>query len=112
MKEIKAYVHKNRIADVIAALKECPCWSATHAHRHHNLAIYLVKGSLVALDAGEQHYSMNIGDEVVNEYKLELLCDDSEVDEIVAALKAAARTGQAIAGWITVTDLVGAIPIH
>jgi nitrogen regulatory protein P-II 1 len=112
MKEIKAYVHKSRIADVIAALKECPCWSAAHAQRHHNLAIYLVKGSLVALDATEQHYSMALGDEVVNEYKLELLCDDNEVDEIVAALQAAARTGQTVAGWITVTDLVRAIPIH
>lgn len=112
MKEIKAYVHKSRITDVIAALKESPCWGAAHAQRHHNLAVYLVKGSLVALDANEQHYSMDIGDEVVNEYKLELLCDDSEVDEIVAALQAAGRTGQGIAGWITVTDLVRAISIH
>ena len=27
MKEIKAYVHSNRIADVIAALKASPVWS-------------------------------------------------------------------------------------
>ena len=26
MKEIKAYVHRSRVADVIAALKECPAW--------------------------------------------------------------------------------------
>ena len=55
---------------------------------------------------------MDLGDEVVNEYKLELLCDDNEVEEIVAALRAAARTGQAVAGWITVTNLDRAIPIH
>ena len=63
-------------------------------------------------DSTEQHYSMDLGDEVVNEYKLELLCDDNEVDEIVAALQAAARTGQAVAGWITVTDLVRACLLY
>lgn len=28
MKEIKAYVHASRIADVIAALKDSPAWAA------------------------------------------------------------------------------------
>ncbi len=55
---------------------------------------------------------MDLGDEMVNEYKLELLCEDTEVDQIVAALQAAARTGQSVAGWITVTDLARVIPIH
>jgi nitrogen regulatory protein P-II 1 len=55
---------------------------------------------------------MDLGDEVVNEYKLELLCEDSEVDEIVAAVQSSARTGQAVAGWITVTEVVQAIAIH
>lgn len=112
MKEIKAYVHRTRIADVIAALKACPSWTAARANRRHNLAVYVVKGSLMPLDSDEQHYSMDLGDEVVNEYKLELLCEDGEVAEIVAALHAAARTGQAVAGWITVTDLALAMPIH
>ena len=112
MKEIKAYVHRSRVADVISALKACPAWGNVRTGRRHNLAMYVVKGSLLPLDRGEQHYSMDLGDEVVSEYKLELLCDDSEVDEIVATLSAAARTGQAVAGWITVSDLVRAIPIH
>ena len=47
-----------------------------------------------------------------NEYKLELLCEDSEVDALSAALLAAARTGQAIAGWITVIDVVSTTPIQ
>ena len=45
---------------------------------------------------------MDLGDEVVNEYKIELLCEDGEVDELSTALVAAARTGQAVAGWVTV----------
>ncbi len=112
MKEIKAYVHRSRIADVIAALKDSPAWGGARGGRRHNLAVYIVKGSLLPLDSDEQHYSMDLGDEVVNEYKLELLCEDGEVEELSAALHAAARTGQAIAGWITVIDVVSATRIH
>jgi len=89
MKEIKAYVHRSRIADVIAALKESPAWGGERGGRRHNLAV-----------------------EVVNEYKLELLCEDSEVDALVDAVVAAARTGQAVAGWVTVSELSRAVPIH
>jgi nitrogen regulatory protein P-II 1 len=111
MKEIKAYVHKSRIADVIAALKDSPAWGGERGDRRHNLAVYIVKGSLLPLDSGELHYSMDLGDEVVNEYKLEVLCVDSEVDALVDALLAAARTGQAVAGWVTVSEVTRAVPI-
>ena len=112
MKEIKAYVHRSRIADVIAALKDSPAWGGQRGGRRHNLAVYIVKGSLLPLDSDEQHYSMDLGDEVVNEYKLEVLCEDGEVEPLMAAITEAARTGQAIAGWITVIDVVSATPIH
>ena len=55
---------------------------------------------------------LGLGDEVVNEYKLELLCEDNEVEPLKAALVAAARTGQAVAGWITVIDVISATPIQ
>jgi nitrogen regulatory protein P-II 1 len=92
MKEIKAYVqlHRSRIADVIAALKDSPAWGGERGGRRHNLAVYIVKGSLLPLDSDEQHYSMDLGDEVVNEYKLEVLCEDSEVEPLMAAITAAA----------------------
>ena len=112
MKEIKAYVHRSRIADVIAALKDSPAWGGARGGRRHNLAVYIVKGSLLPLDNAEQHYAVDLGDEVVNEYKLELLCEDGEVEPLTAAITAAARTGQTVAGWITVIDVVSATPIH
>ena len=112
MKEIRAYVHKTRIADVIAALRASPAWGGERGDRRHNRAAYVVKGSLLPLDSDERHYSMDLGDAVVNEYKLELLCDDGEVDALVDALIAAARTGQAVAGWVTVSDLSRAVPIR
>jgi nitrogen regulatory protein P-II 1 len=112
MKEIKAYVHSSRIADVYQALKDSPAWGGERGDRRHNLAAYVVKGSLLPLDSRETHYSMDLGDEVVNEYKLELLCEDGEVDGLVSALLAAAHTGQPVAGWVTVSDLLRAEPIR
>ena len=54
MKEIKAYVHRNRVADVIAALKASPAWNASKTGRQHNLTLYMVKGSLLPLDDAER----------------------------------------------------------
>jgi len=112
MKEIKAYVHQSRIADVIAALKSSPAWGGERGDRQHNLAVYVVKGSLLPLDSSERRYAVDLGDEVVNEYKLELLCEDGEADVLVDALVAAARTGQSVAGWITVSDVARAVSIR
>ena len=112
MKEVKAYIHRSRAADVIAALKDCKAWGDARGGRRHNLALYIVKGSLFPLDGGEHSYSTELGDEVVNEYKLEMLCEDNEVDEIVAAVAGAARTGQSLAGWITISDVAKVVPIH
>ena len=111
MKEIKAYVHRSRVADVIAALKASPAWGNAAQGRQHNLSVYLVKGSLMPLGDDERHYSLDLGDEVVDEYKLELLCEDADVDALAQAIADAARTGQAQGGWITVTDVVRAIPV-
>ncbi len=112
MKEIKAYVHRAHIAEVIAALKSCLAWGGTDGHTRHNLAIYVVKGMLSPLDTGELRYSIDIGDEAINEYKLELLCQDDEVDDFIDALVAVAHTGQLVGGWITVTDIVRSMAIR
>ncbi|AJP48593.1 nitrogen regulatory protein P-II [Rugosibacter aromaticivorans] len=111
MKEIKAYVHSNRIAAVIAALKESAAWNNGINASRHNLTVYTVKGSLVAIDGQERHYSVELGEEVINEYKLELLCEDDQVSELMGIIKKNARTGQAEAGWIYVVDIVQAAPI-
>jgi len=111
MKEIKAYVHHDRIADVIAALKNCPVWGGGPGDRRHNLAVFVIKSPLPH-DSDGRHFSMDIGDEVVNEYKLELICEDAEVAPLVDAIVAAARTGRPVAGWVTVSDLLRAAPIH
>ena len=110
MKEIKAYVHSNRIGAVISALKESAAWSAAESG-DHNLTVYMVKGSLLPQGDSERHYSLDLGDEVINEYKLELHCLDAHVDELVERIRVAGRTGQENAGWIYVAAIDAAIPI-
>ncbi|MDA8256870.1 MAG: P-II family nitrogen regulator, partial [Betaproteobacteria bacterium] len=66
---------------------------------------------LKAVDAKEQHYSIDLAEAVINESKLELICEDVQVDELVDIIGRAARTGQAEAGWIYVSDIIQAIPV-
>lgn len=111
MKEIKAYVRSSRIADVIVALKESPSWGGIGARGHH-LAVSVVRGDLLPFDNAEKHYAMDLSDEIINEYKVEILCEDSDVDALSAALITAARTGQDVAGWLVVIDVVNATPFN
>ncbi|MCY1188786.1 hypothetical protein D9M73_299430 [compost metagenome] len=71
----------------------------------------MVKGSLVPLDEGERRFSVELGDEVINEYKLELHCSEDHVDELVKVIVASARTGRANSGWVYVMDVVSAVPV-
>jgi len=102
MKEIKAFIHRNRIADVIRILKDAG---------FQNLSVIDVKGLLKALDTKEQNYSIEVGEKVITEVKLELVCDDEQVDEAVRLIREHARTGQALAGWVYVSDIINAMPI-
>ena len=111
MIEVKAYVHANRIGEVIAALKASAAWRACEKDGPPNLAVYIVKGSLLPVDTRERQYSVELGDEVVNEYKLELLCNEEHADELVAVIRQTGRTGQSNAGWVYVTPVGQVLPI-
>ena len=102
MKEIKAFIHCNRIINVIHALKEAG---------FRNLSIVDVKGTLKALDNKEQDYSVELGAAIITEMKLELVCDESRVEEATQLIRQHARTGQADAGWIYIIDIGQAIRI-
>lgn len=107
MKEIKAFIHRNRIADVLHALKNCAFCAG-----RCNLSINDVTGTLQALDNKEQNYSIELGEDVITEVKLELICEDERVDEAVELIRENARTGQALAGWIYTIDIANATPIE
>lgn len=111
MKEIKAYVHGNRIADVIAAIEESDVFSDESPRGVRNINATTVHSLLKAVNSAEQRYSVQLGEAVIDEVRLELLCDDDQVEALVTLIEQTARTGQRVAGWITVTDIVQAVTI-
>ncbi len=103
MKEIKAFIHRNRVTDVVHALK---------AAGFENISVVDVKGMLKALGSKEMRYSMEIGEQVVDEVKLELVCAEAQVDSAVELIRNNARTGQGHAGWIYVSSIDASIRIN
>ncbi len=111
MKEIKAYVHNNRIADVINAVEDSGLIARTSAPEIRNINVTSVHSLLKPVDSTEQQYSVALAEAIIAEVRLELICEDSQVDQLVALIEKTARTGQAVAGWIIVTDIVQAVVV-
>ncbi len=97
MKEIKAYIHVNRAADVIRALKK---------NGYSSLMMTEVKGSFEALRMQEQEYSTELGAKVITEIKLELVCQNNQVEEVVDIIKTNADTGRNRSGAIYVSEVL------
>jgi nitrogen regulatory protein P-II 1 len=102
MKEVKAYVHRGRIADIVRELE-----SAGFEH----LSVVDVKGLLRALSDMEQHYSIELGESVIDQVKLEVFCDDDNVEKAVGIIRSFGRTGQDLAGWVYASTVERAWPI-
>lgn len=103
MREVKAFVHRNRIADVVSALSSAG---------YRNLSVIDVHGLLRALDSKEQQYSIEIGQKVITEVKLELVCEnESRTAEAVSLIREHAKTGQPNAGWIYISEIQAAVEI-
>jgi nitrogen regulatory protein P-II 1 len=102
-REVKAFIHRNRIADVVDALYQAG---------FRNLTVIDVQGLLKALDSKEQQYSVEIGQKVITEVKLELVCEGgNQTAEAIELIRKHARTGEPDAGWIYVTGLMASSEI-
>lgn len=112
MKRIKAYVQRDRIADVIAAIKQHPTWAGASGAERHSLAVCVAMGSLMPFDDLDRRYEVVLGDEFVDAFRIEVLCPDDEVESFVVCVADAARTGRPGSGWITVSELARALPIR
>lgn len=112
MKEIKAFIREHRIADVLQALRDSGLWDLGAGRGCHNVNVSKVQRPLASADPSQQHYSMELADAVVHEFKLELVCSDDAADALADLIARAAHTGQPEAGWIFVTDIAQALEIH
>ncbi|HEY0913302.1 MAG TPA: P-II family nitrogen regulator [Solimonas sp.] len=102
MKQIKAFVHRNRVADLIHEL------AATGFHR---LSLFEVKGLLRALNAREQEFSVEFGGQVISEVQMELFCEDADLPKAAEIFQRVGRTGRSDAGWLYVSPVEVAIAI-
>ncbi len=102
MKQIKAFVHRHRVADLAHALS---------AAGFDRLSLLDVKGLLRALSVREQQYSVEFGDQVINEVQMELFCDDDDVARATEIFRRVGRTGRADAGWVYVSAVEHAFAI-
>ncbi|MBX3647775.1 MAG: P-II family nitrogen regulator [Rhodocyclaceae bacterium] len=113
MKEIRAFIRQHRIADVLQALRESgQCDLGAAGTGCHNITVSQVQRPLASGDPTQQHYSMELAEAVVAEYRLELACPDEAADALVDVIARAAHTGQPEAGWIFVSDIRRAIEIR
>ncbi len=105
MKEIKAFIRQHRIADVLEALRDSALCHSGAGAGCHNVTVSRVQRPLTEADPTQQHYSMELAEPVVAEYKLELLCADDLADSLVDLIAKAAHTGQPEAGWVVVSEV-------
>lgn len=112
MKEIKAYIRQHRISDVLQALRDSGVCDLGTGTACHNITVSEVQRPLAGADPSQQHYSMDLAEAVVSEFKLELACPDDLVDALSDVIAKAAHTGQPEAGWIFVTDIQRATEIR
>ncbi len=102
MIEIKAFVHRSRAAAVVRALRR---------GEFSNISAVDVKGMVKALDEKDQQYSTELGDRVITEVKLELVCEEDRLTEVVALIRNNGKTDLAESGFIYVSKIAAAIAI-
>jgi nitrogen regulatory protein P-II 1 len=96
MIEIKAFIRRVRAADVIRGLTRAGFCKLT---------VIDVKSILKSLDDTEQDYSIELGEEIITETKLELVCEDNEEAEVVKIIRKYGRTVKENSGWIYISSI-------
>ncbi len=102
MKEIKAFIHRSAIAAVVHALKSAG---------FEQMSFIDVQGMLGSLNDAEREYSLEIGQQVITEIKLELFCEEAQLESAVEIIRKEAVTSQPVTGWLYISDSV-AIPLE
>lgn len=63
----------------------------------------MVKGSILPIDDTEIQFSLEVSDQMINEYKLELHCGDDYAAELAEIIQGSAHTGGGKSGWIYIS---------
>lgn len=103
MKEIKAYIRKEKAEIVIQKLEEAGITGMT-----------VLDAAALTQWADDQFFSYSI--EYVQKYssvvKIELICKKSQTDKLVSIIKTYGHTGRSGDGWVFVSDIEKAVRIR
>ena len=102
MKQVKAYIHHVRTNAVVQALTDAG---------YRNIALLDAQGTLKPLNEDERNYSSEGGGLLIGEARLELVCEDAEVDTVTAIIRTHGRIGSTVSGWIYVSAMEQVLPI-
>ena len=96
MKFVKAFVHRNRVGDLVHALE-------LDGFRQVNL--FEGRGRLAAINPRERDYSVAFGESMIALVQVELFCEDGRGSRAVAVLRTVGATGTAGSGWVYVVPV-------
>lgn len=101
MKQVTAYIHHVRSAEVVEALNDAG---------FKNIALLDAKGTLKPLGESELAYTSEAR-VVISEVQLSLVCEDTEVDQVTTLIRNTGKIGSKISVWIYVSLIEQALPI-
>lgn len=102
MKLIKAFIHQVRTSAVIEALADAG---------YRNVTLQDVKGMLKPISESEVSYSASAGGLVISEVRVSLVCEDEQVDAVTKLIRAVARIGPSVSGYLYVSPVDQVLPI-
>lgn len=103
MKEVKAYIRHNMVGKVIEALEQ---------EGFRDMTLLDGKGITTGIPGEESHYSLEMAEKYMNVVKLEIICQDQNVERIVEIIQVNARTGRKGDGLVFVTPVERAVRIY
>ena len=108
MKQISAFIHPHSISAVTEALRNSGLCDFSNGVSCHHLTVSTVQRLYTSINPTEQHYSLDLAEPVVAEAKLELICADEFVPQLIALIVEAGKPSQ---GWVFSTTIETAIRI-
>jgi nitrogen regulatory protein P-II 1 len=103
MKEIKAFIRKEKAEEVICALEEAGVPGFT--------AIEVTAFGTVCVPEDEK-ISIDFAEKVSPVTKLEVVCSDDDFERLVDLITASSHTGHPGDGMIFVSEVIGAVKIR
>ncbi len=103
MKELKAYVRTERIDQIVHALKRAGI---------HRMSVMHVQAVGSSIDLTEAKLSIELASRYTNMVKLEIVCPETRVEEIISIIEREGHTGRSGDGIIYVSPVEAAIKIR